>query len=56
MMLLLCMRFGNIFCFLFFLLFYGFLSLAMSFSIIVVVPTPSSAVYRVNIRNGEVCK
>jgi hypothetical protein len=56
MMLLLCMRFDNIFCFLFFLLFYGFLSLAMSFSIIVVVPTPSSAVYRVNIRNGEVCK
>lgn len=48
MMLLLCMRFDNIFCFMFFLLFYGVLSLAMSFSIIVVVPTTSSGVYRVN--------
>jgi len=51
MMLLICMRFDNIFCFMFFLLFYGVLSLAMSFSIIivVVVPTTTSVVYRVNI-------
>lgn len=49
MMLLLCMRFDNIFSFMFLLLFYGVLCLAMSFSIIVVVPTTSSVVYRVNI-------